>query len=344
MNAPDERKGEDLAQAQAILQQMTNGYWITQIIYVAAKLGIADLLKGDPRTIQELARSTATHPPSLYRLMRALASLGVFRENEDGTFETTTLGRCLISGSPGALRARAIANGEEWYRAWGGLLHSVRTGETAFDHVLGMPLFEYLSANAGAATTFNEAMASSTELAARAVAEAYDLSRVGTIVDVGGGTGAFLAVILTANPGARGILFDRPGVVAGASDVLTRAGVADRCAVVAGDFFETVPSGGSAYILSWIIHDWDDDRAVTILGNCRRAMAGDARLLIIEQVVPLGNEPSLSKLYDLQMLALAGGRERREDEYRTLLAAANLELARIIPTSTPRSVIEALPR
>jgi len=203
---------------------------------------------------------------------------------------------------------------------------------------------EYLSANAGAAATFNEAMASSTELAARAVAEAYDLSRVGTIVDVGGGTGAFLAVILTATPGARGILFDRPGVVAGASRILTRAGVADRCAVVAGDFFETVPRGGGAYILSWVIHDWDDDRAVTILENCRRAMADDARLLIIEQVVPPGNEPSLSKLYDLQMLALAGGRERRADEYRALLAAADLELARIVPTSAPRSVIEALPR
>jgi hypothetical protein len=341
---PDEPRAEDAAEAQAALQQMTNGYWLTQTVYVAAKLGIADLLAKGPRTIQELARSTSTHAPSLYRVMRALAGLGVFREREDGAFETTARGRCLVSGSPGALRARAIANGEEWYRAWGGLLHSVRTGETAFDHVLGMPLFEYLSTNAGASATFNEAMASSTELAARAVTEAYDLSQAGTIVDVGGGTGAFLAGIPTANPRARGILFDRPGVVAGASGILGSAGVADRCAVVAGDFFETVPSGGGAYILSWIIHDWDDDRAITILENCRRAMADDARLLIIEQVVPPGNEPSLSKLYDLQMLTLAGGRERSADEYRALLAAADLELARIIQTSAPRSVIEALPR
>lgn len=344
MRSPGEPQAEDAAAAQTALQQMSNGYWLTQIVYVAAKLGIADLLTEGPRTIQELARSTSTHAPSLYRVMRALAGLGVFRECEDGAFETTARGRCLVSGSPGALQARAIANGEEWYRAWGGLLHSVRTGETAFDHVLGMPLFQYLSANAGAAATFNEAMASSTELAARAVVEAYDLSRAGTIVDVGGGTGAFLAGILTANPRARGILFDRPGVVLGAGRILTRAGVADRCAVVPGDFFETVPSGGGAYILSWIIHDWDDDRAVTILENCRRAMADDARLLIIEQVVPPGNEPSLSKLYDLQMLALAGGRERRADEYRALLATAGLELARIVPTRVPRSVIEALPR
>lgn len=344
MRPPDEPQAEDAARAQATLQQMTNGYWVTQIVYVAAKLGIADLLTAGPRTTEELAQSTKTHAPSLYRLMRALAGLGVFRENEDRTFEATTLGRCLASGSPGALRARAIANGEEWYRAWGALLHSVRTGQTAFDHVFGMPLFEYLAANTGAAATFNEAMASATELAASAVAEAYDLSRAGTIVDVGGGTGAFLAVILAATPGARGILFDRPGVVAGASDILTSAGVADRCTVVAGDFFETVPSGGGTYILSWIIHDWDDARAVAILGNCRRAMSGDARLLVIEQVVPPGNEPSLSKLYDLQMLALAGGRERRADEYRALLAVAGLELARIVPTRVPRSVIEALPR
>ena len=172
MKPADEPQAEDAAEAQAALQQMTNGYWLTQTVYVAAKLGIADLLAEGPRTIQELARSTSTHASSLYRVMRALAGLGVFREGENGTFETTARERCLASGSPGALRARAIANGEEWYRAWGGLLHSVRTGETAFDHVLGMPLFEYLSANAGAAATFNEAMASSTELAARAVAEA----------------------------------------------------------------------------------------------------------------------------------------------------------------------------
>lgn len=344
MSPPGEPQGGDVAQAQAALQQMTNGYWVTQIIYVAAKLGIADLLKEGPRTIPALARSTKTHAPSLYRLMRALAGLGVFRENEDGQFEATTLGRCLVSGSPGALRARAIVNGEEWYRAWGELLHSVRTGETAFDHVFGMPFFEHLSANAGAAAIFNEAMASSTELAVRAVAEAYDLSGAGTIVDVGGGTGAFLAGILMANPGARGILFDQPEVVANASGLLTSGGVADRCAVVAGDFFEAVPSGDDVYILSWIIHDWDDDRGVTILKNCRRAMADDARLLVIEQVVPRGNEPSLSQLYDLHMLALSGGRERREDEYRALLAAADLQLARIIPTRVPRSLIEALPR
>lgn len=344
MSQASESRGGDVAQAQAAMQQMTNGYWSTQIIYVAAKLGIADLLENGPQSIDALARATQTHAPSLYRLMRALAGLGVFVENEDEAYATTTLGRCLVSGSPGALRARAILNGEDWYRGWGGLLHSVRTGETAFDHIAGMPFFDHLAANPETASTFNEAMASATEGAARAVADAYDFSRCRIIVDLGGGTGAFLAGILKANPQARGVLFDRPSVVAAAALLLSRAGVADRCDVVGGDFFEAVPSGGDLYILSWIIHDWDDDRSVAILKNCRRAMSGDERLLVIEQVVPPGNQPSLSKLYDLHMLALSGGRERREDEYRALLAAADLDLTRIIPTAVPRSVIEASPR
>ena len=344
MSQASESRGGDVAQAQAAVQQMTNGYWTTQIIYAAAKLGIADLLEDGPQGIDALAQATNSHAPSLYRLMRALAGLGVFVENENGAYETTTLGRCLASGSPGALRARAILNGEDWYRGWGGLLHSVRTGETAFDHLAGMPFFEHLAANPETAAVFNEAMASATEGAARAVVAAYDFSRVGTIVDVGGGTGAFLAVLLKASPQARGILFDRPNVIAAAGVLLTSAGVADRCDAVAGDFFAAVPGGGDLYILSWIIHDWDDDRSVAILKNCRRAMADDARLLIIEQVVPPGNQPSLSKLYDLHMLALSGGRERREDEYRALLAEADLDLARIIPTATPRSVVEAVPR
>ena len=331
-------------EAQAVLQQLTNGYWATQIIYVAAKLGLADLLNGGPQDIEVLATATETHPPSLYRLMRALTGLGLFKETKPGLFDATPMGRCLVTGGTGALRARAILNGEQWYTAWGGLLESVRTGDTAFDRLTGTSFFAHLGANPAAAAVFNEAMASSTEAAARAVADAYDFSEARTIVDVGGGTGTFLAGILNAYTQVNGVLFDRPDVVAAGRDVLDRAGVAHRCETAGGDFFETVPSGGDIYLLSWVIHDWDDDRSVAILRNCRRAMRSSDRLLLIEQVIPPGNEPSLSKLYDIHMLVLSGGRERREDEYRDLLAMADFGLARIIPTDVPRSIIEAIPR
>jgi len=331
------------AEAQAAVRQMTNGYWVTQIIYVAARLGIADLLDDRPRAIDVLAKSTGTHEPSLHRLMRALTGLGVFRQAENGEYQNTALGCCLVTGSPGALRARTILSGEEWYQGWGRLLETVQTGQTAFDRVFGQPFFEYLTANAEAAAVFNEAMASTTEAAARAVSNAYDFSWANVLVDVGGGTGAFLGTILQANPQARGILFDRQDVVAAAGALLAGSGVADRCEVVAGNFFEAVPSGGDAYILSWVIHDWDDDRSITILKNCRRAVGRDGQVLMIELVIPPGNEASPSKLYDIHMLVLTGGRERREDEYRELLAAADLRLTRVIPTGDPRSIIEAVP-
>jgi hypothetical protein len=313
---------EDLTRAHATLQQMTNGYWTTQIIYVAAKLGIADLLSHGPQDVDTLARATQTHAPTLCRLMRALGGLGVFRENEQHQYELTTLGRCLVSGSPGALRARATLNGEEWYRAWGGLLDSVRTGKSPFQNLFGKPFFEYLAGREDTAATFNEAMASATEGAAAAVVKAYDFAGCRTIADVGGGTGAFLAAILRATPQARGILFDRPSVVAAARELLGRTGIAERCEVVGGDFLEAVPSGGDVYILSWIIHDWDDERSIAILGNCRRAMTSDARLLLFEQVVPTGNQPSLSKLYDVHMLVLySGGRERSSSSVMALSTA-----------------------
>ena len=336
--------GDDLARAQATLQQMTNGYWTTQIIYVAAKLGIADLLSQGPQSVDTLARATQTHAPTLRRLMRALGGLGLFRESAEHQYELTTLGQCLTSGSPGALRARAILNGEEWYQAWGGLLDCVRTGESPFENRFGKPFFEYIAGRRDTAALFNEAMASSTAGTAAAVVKAYDFAGSRTIVDVGGGTGAFLGAILRANAEARGILYDQPHVAAAAREALAHAGTAGRCEVVAGDFLETVPSGGDIYILSWIIHDWDDERSIAILGHCRRAMTREARLLLIEQVVPAGNQPSLSKLYDVHMRVLySGGRERTLDEYRSLLAAAGLRLTRVIPTDAPRSVIEAVP-
>lgn len=339
------RDGElTLAEAQAAVQQMTNGYWNTQIIYTAAKLGIADLLLDGPQDVETLADATETHAPSLYRLLRTLAGLGLVSEQHNGQFAITILGRCLARGTPGALRARAILNGEEWYGAWGGLLESVRTGETAFDRVIGRPFFAYLAGNPQPAAVFNEAMASSTQAASTAVAGVYDFSGATTVVDVGGGAGAFLAGILQANPHLRGVLFDVQNIAPAAEALLSSAGVSDRCEVVAGDFFQAVPRNGDIYILSWVIHDWDDERSITILKNCRRAMADTARLLLIEQVIPPGDGASFAKLYDLHMLVLSGGRERTENEYRALLAAADLDLVRVIPTDVPRSVIEALPR
>jgi hypothetical protein len=341
----DERDGaRALAEAQAALLQMTNGYWTTQVIYTAAKLGIADHLADGPRDIETLAKATETHAPSLYRLMRTLGGLGLVTEDANGRFSTTMIGRCLAIGTSGALRARAILNGEDWYTAWGGLLDSVRTGETAFDRVAGRPFFEHLAENPHTAAVFNEAMASSSEAAARAVAAAYDFSPFTTVVDVGGGSGAFLAGLLQARPELRGILFDLPNVTPAAERLLAGAGVLDRCEVMAGDFFQTVPGGGDVYILSWVIHDWNDEHSTSILQNCRQAMEDHARLLILEQVIPPGDGPSFAKLYDLHMLVLSGGRERTEDEYRALLAASDLELTNVIPTDVPRSVIEAAPR
>jgi hypothetical protein len=322
---------------------MISGYWATQIIYVAAKLGIFDLLEAGPRSSEQLAGATETHPPSLYRLLRTLAGLEMVREIEPGEFETTVLGQCLVTGGPGALRARATLSGEVWYEVWGQLLYSVRTGQTAIDHLKGMTGFEWYAANPASGALFNEAMASSTDAVAKAVASTYDFSGCRTIIDVGGGTGTLLAEILRAYDLAQGALFDRSAVVQASSTVLTAAGVADRCRVIAGDFFETVPEGGDAYMLSWIIHDWDDDRCLAILKNCRQAMGPHSKLLVIEQVVPEGNEPSLSKLYDLHMMVLHGGRERTEPEFRDLLGKADFTLSRIIATTAPRSIIEALP-
>jgi SAM-dependent methyltransferase len=328
--------------APASLLHMLTGYWITQVISVAAKLGIADLLERGSRTSAELARSTGTHAPSLYRLLRALAHLGVFEEDETGYFSLTPIGECLVSSTPGSMRARAISGGQEWYRAWEDLLYSVQTGEPAFDHVFGVPFFQYLVQNAAAATLFNETMAGSAAQAAAAIRAAYDFSWAKTIVDVGGGNGTLIASILNANPQARGILLDTPQVTDSARTRLLAAGLAGRCDVVAGDFFEAVPSGGDVYLLSFILHDWDDERSIAILKSCQRAMAPDGRLLLIEQVIPHANEPSFSKMYDLHMLVLMGGRERTEDEYRMLLHAAGFRLRTIIATQSPRSIIEGV--
>jgi O-methyltransferase domain/Dimerisation domain len=327
----------------AVLFQMITGSWVSQTIHVAAKLGIADRLVDGGKSSDELAESTGAHAASLYRVLRALASLGIFVERDPGFFEMTPMSEYLRTGVPGSMRAAAIMFGEEWhYRPWGQVLHSVKTGQTAFSHLFGQEAFPYLAANEAASTIFNEAMTGASSVGNAAVAAAYDFSNAGRVVDVAGGHGSLIAEILKANPAVQGILFDQPSVVAGAKSLLKAAGLMDRCEIDGGDFFEAVPRGGAVYIVKYIIHDWDDDRALMILKNVHRAMDAGSKILLVENVIKPGNDPCPGKVLDIEMLVLAGGRERTEQEYRALFAVAGFELTKIIPTQTTLSLIEGV--
>ncbi len=335
---------EDNDEAPALrLQEMIAGYRISQAIYVAAKLGIADLLAERPQCSDELARDTATHAPSLHRLLRALAGVGVFGADAEGRWQLTPLAVPLRANVPGSLRDVAILYGEPWsWAPWGELLHSVRTGEAAFGRVYGVERFAYLAQRPEANAVFNAAMSAGAETSAAAMA-AYDFTGIGTLVDVGGGQGTTLVAILRAHPDLRGVLFDRPHVVEGASARLAAAGVAERCTVVGGDFFAGVPTGGDAYLLKFVLHDWDDDRALAILRSCRRAVGAQAKLLVVELVTEPDDGPSDPLLVDLHMLVAHAGRERTPAEFRDLFAAAGFTLTRIVPTASSFRVIEAVP-
>jgi hypothetical protein len=328
--------------ALALLQQAL-GISISRSVCVVAKLGIADLLKDGPLDTETLAAAVGVHAPSLYRVLRTLASVGIFAEGDDGRFGLTPQAEPLRSDAPDSVRDYILMVGDEWYwRPWDHLLHSVQTGRPAFEHVHGADFFTFLARDPGAAAVFDAAMTSRSAQENDAIASAYGFSGLGTIIDVGGGHGSLLAAILRANPGLRGVLFDRPQVVAEARRQLEAAGLGGRCEVLAGDFFESVPAGGDAYILKRVIHDWDDERAGALLRNCHRAMPGDGRLLVIELVLPPGNDPSLGKLFDLLMLVNLGGRERTEADYRTLLAGAGFELTAVTPTPSLVSVVEGV--
>ncbi|HYT93835.1 MAG TPA: methyltransferase [Gemmataceae bacterium] len=325
------------------LNQMLTGYWLSQALYVAAKLGLPDLLESGVKRPEDLARATGTHPEALYRLLRALASVGVFSERPDGSFVQTPLSSGLRSPPAGGQRAMAIMMGEEHYRAWGELLYSVRTGKPAFDHLFGKPIFEYLAEHPEQARTFDDAMTGVHGAETRAMLNAYDFSRIGTLVDVGGGNGSLLSVVLQQHTAMKGILFDRPDVVENARGNLRRAGVDARCTLIGGNFFESAPPGGDAYLLRHIIHDWDDAQSLTILRNARKAMKPKSRLLVVESVIPPGNNPFFGKLLDLAMLVLPGGQERTEAKYGQLFTAAGFRLSRIVPADQEVSVIEGEP-
>jgi SAM-dependent methyltransferase len=325
------------------LLELMNGYWITQAIAVAAELGVADELAGGPRRIEDVAAAVGADPRALRRLARALAMIGVLDEGTEGRFGLTPLGDCLRDDAPGSLRALARMRGSDWqWRAWRELGHSVRTGETAFDHVHGMPMFDYLTRRDRAAgELFDRAMISHATQMHTAAAHAYDFGRHRVVVDVGAGYGTLLEAVLGRHSALQGVAFDLPPVLAGTRERL--GGLGDRCEFAPGDFFDSVPAGGDAYLLSHIVHDWDDDRALAILRNCRRAITGGGRLLVLEMIVPDGPEPHFSKLLDLEMLVQLGGRERTLEEYRELLAAAGFEITEVVSTPTPVSVIVAVP-
>lgn len=328
------------------LQRLLAGTWISSAISVTARLGIADLLADGARTTTDLAEATGSHAPSLARLLGTLASVGLFRLSDDGLVALTPLAEPLRSDVPGSVHAFAVMLGEEWHwRAWGTLDHSIQTGQSAFEHLYGMTGFEYWTEYPEAGAVFDAAMTSRSADENRAVLAAFDFSRFTTVADVGGGHGSLIIAILKRYPQLHGLLVDLPHVVAGATEQLRAAGLVKRCQVVGGDFFTSVTAGADAYLMKKIIHDWDDDRAVTILRSCHQAMPVDGRLLLVELVLPADNEASFARLLDLLMLVWsAGGKERTAAEHEALLARAGFDLVSITPTASPVHVIEAQPQ
>jgi hypothetical protein len=341
--------GEQTAASKALpphaqLIQMGAASWISAVVYAAAKLGIADHLATGPRSAAELAGTTRTHAPSLHRFMRTLAGLGILTERDAQRFALTPLGEALKSGAPGSARATLIAFcGPAFWHSWEEIVYSLETGKTGFEKAWGTPVFDYLAQHPEEASYFSEAMVGFHGDEPPAVARAYDFSGIKTIVDVGGATGNMLAAILSHHAAPRGVLFDRPHVVRDAPTLLKARGVEERVTIEPGDFFEGVPAGGDAYLLSHIIHDWNEEQCLTILGHCRSVIKPGGRLLIVETVLPTGDTPHQGKVQDMVMLVVPGGQERTEAEYALLLGKANFRLIRVVPTQSVVSIVEAVP-
>lgn len=323
------------------IAQMACGYWVSQALYVAAKLGIADRLAAGPQPVDTLASDCGAQPAALYRLLRALASVGVFVESDVRRFALTPLAEPLRADAPDSKRAMVLMTGEEQYQAWGELLFSVQTGKTGFERRFGISLFEYLAARPEQAALFDAAMVSIHGRETPAMLAAYDFSNIGMLADLGGGNGSVLIAVLQKHPQLRGILFDLPNVVERATKNFAAAGLAERCQAIGGSFFETAPAGADAYFLRHIIHDWNDEQCLTILRNIHRAARPGAKLLLVETIIEPGNAPNFAKLLDLTMLVIPGGQERTADEYRRLLSAGGFELQRIVPTTAEVSILEA---
>lgn len=324
----------------ASLREQILGFRNTQLIGVAAKLNLASLLKDSPKSAKQLSLMVGGNEGALYRLLRALSSIGIFEEVEDNVFRNTETSELLMDETPGSLRSIAILYGEGWlWHAYGELLHSVRTGQQGFQYVHGKTLYEFLQQNPDAATVFNKAMTAFSAAESDAIIQAYDFSLKNMIVDVGGGEGFLVSALIKAYPNLSGVVLDLP-----VRDRLENSGrINPRIKYVYGNFFQEIPRGGDTYILKSILHNWNDESCVNILRNCRKVMNDNSTLLVIERVVPEDNEKSDSKLFDINMLIMTEGRERTENEYRTLFNAAGLMLTRVVPTHSSLSIVESRP-
>jgi O-methyltransferase domain/Dimerisation domain len=335
-----EPQAQPVSPSMQMMQILWPGAMAVQAIHVAAKLALADLVASGPKSINELADATHTHGPSMARLLRALTSLGIFVEDTTGRYRQTALSDTLRSDHPDSIRPSAMMLGAHFvWKPSGALEETVRTGQPSFERVYGAPFFEYLAGHSDDAAVFNAAMSSSPDYLA-AIVGAYDFSKFERIVDVGGGHGRLLAGILSANPRLCGVLYDLPAVVAGAS-ALRQEPISQRCEIIGGDFFKAVPAEADAYMLKGIIHDWNDEAALKILKNCRRAIHPDGTLLLVEAVLTPSTDPTKA-LMDMLMMVLTSGRERTESEFRSLVQEAGFSMVQVIRAAAV-SIVESRP-
>ncbi|MFF9020300.1 methyltransferase [Streptomyces eurythermus] len=338
-------KAQQAAQIAAAIRQVLGdslGYLYPACLRVAIRAGVPDLLAGGPRTTGQLADATGLHAPFLYRVLRFLATRGVFREDDDGAFHITPAAQVLRSDVPYSVRTTALLLTDEMYwKSAERLEDTVREGATAFNKIFGAPLFDYLNTHEESARVFHTGIADLSTIEQGRVADSYAFPERGTVVDVGGGPGGFLRTILTKNPGLRGVLYEQAQVLE--QHILDVPELAGRWETAEGDFFETTPTGGDLYLLKRVLHDWSDDDCLRILRACRKGMGADAKLLIVDCVVPRGNDPDPGKLYDIAMMTIFDGMERTEAEFDRLLTTTGFRLSRIIPTNGPVSIVEAMP-
>jgi hypothetical protein len=325
------------------LIQMGQAFLVSRTVHAAAKLGLVDQLTSGPKSAAELAGPMQVHAPSLHRLMRTLASLGLLTEGTEQRFALTDLGAALRTGAPGSARPTVLMFASSWSQSsLDHIIYSVQTGKPGFEKAQGVPLFDYLAQHPDDASLFSETMVGFHSEEPPAVAAAYDFSTFKLIVDVGGATGNMLRAVLGSHSGPRGILFDRPHVVRDAPAFLDASGVSNRVTIEPGNFFESVPAGADAYILSHILHDWSESQCLTILGNVRNAIDPTGRLLVVEMVIPPGDTPHPGKMLDMAMLVFTGGQERTAAEYGLLLSKAGFRLTRVMPTNSAASIVEAV--